>query len=383
MSGSDPFERALWSLHAAALDDARWPATSGLIDEACGVKGSGLVFGEDVPRDGVDLLFARFCIHGQRNEELERLYFGTYHAVDERLPRLRQLPDSELVHISSLYTDAEKKSSPVYNEVLALGESCDGLNVRLDGPNGSRIVWSISDPVNAEGWSSARVGTVRRFLPHLRQFVRVRQALAGAKALGTSMVGLLDHVGTGVIQLDRRGRVAAANDRARAVLRAGGGLTDRGGELRAALPEEDAVLQGLLARALPSGGGPGAGGSMTVRRGDSAWRLVLHVSPVREGGPEPREVEPGALVLVVEPAAGTGVDRERVGELLGLTPRESHLAVALAEGRTVQDVARETGRSVNTVRWHLQHIYAKLGLSRQAELVRAVMVLDEAPGVRR
>ena len=68
-------------------------------------------------------------------------------------------------------------------------------------------------------------------------------------------------------------------------------------------------------------------------------------------------------------------DRERVGELLGLTPRESQLAVALAEGRTVSEVARETGRSVNTVRWHLQHIYTKLGLSRQAELVRAVMAL--------
>jgi len=38
---------------------------------------------------------------------------------------------------------------------------------------------------------------------------------------------------------------------------------------------------------------------------------------------------------------------------------------------------------VNTVRRHLQHVYAKLGLSRQAEIVRAVAALSEVPGARR
>ena len=225
-----------------------------------------------------------------------------------------------------------------------------------------------------------RIGAL---LPHLRQFVRVRQALAGAKALGASMAALLGHVGTGVIQLDRRGRVTAANDRARAILRAGAGLTDRDGGLHAVLPHEDAALQGLLARALPSSGGPGAGGSMTVRRGGSGSRLVLHVSPVSEGGPEPRAAEPGALVLVAEPAGRPGPDPERVGALLGLTPQESRLAVALAEGRTVREVAREWGRSEHTLRWHRQHIYAKLGLHRQADLARALAALAEVPGARR
>ena len=67
-------------------------------------------------------------------------------------------------------------------------------------------------------------------------------------------------------------------------------------------------------------------------------------------------MEIGALVLVVDPAPPTGLDRECVGELLGLTPREGHLAVALAEGRTVSEVALEMGRSVKTVRRHLKRI---------------------------
>ena len=39
MSEQSAFERIVASLHDAMLDDSHWPATSALIDEACGVDG--------------------------------------------------------------------------------------------------------------------------------------------------------------------------------------------------------------------------------------------------------------------------------------------------------------------------------------------------------
>ena len=48
-------------------------------------------------------------------------------------------------------------------------------------------------------------------LPHLQQFVRVRQALVGAAALGASAAGLLDNTQIGVIDLDRRARILPAD----------------------------------------------------------------------------------------------------------------------------------------------------------------------------
>ena len=381
MSGQDRYERILESLHAGMLDDTRWDATSGLIDEFCGTKGNHLVFGDGAPPDDIDIFFARFCYLGQRHVDLEREYFEVWHGVDERLPRIRSLADSRLASVRELFSEEELKTSAVHNELMPRTDTRDSLAVRLDGPSGSRIVWTFADPVGREGWSRARVKRVERLLPHVRQFVRVRQALVGAKLLGSSMVTLLDHVGTGVIQLDRRGRVVVANDRARAMLRAGTGLTDRGGELRATRPEEHAVLQRLLARALPSLGGPGVGGAMTVRREDSASRLVVHVSPVREGGPEAHEAEVGALVLVVDPMDRTRFDPERVREALNLTRAESQIAVLLAQGKSVLEVAEETGRQSTTVKWHIRHIYDKLGLSRRVELAGLVMWLADVPGV--
>ena len=42
MKPDDAFERILALLYAAALDDARWPAASALIDEACGIGAHNL-----------------------------------------------------------------------------------------------------------------------------------------------------------------------------------------------------------------------------------------------------------------------------------------------------------------------------------------------------
>ena len=382
MSRQDLFERLLDALHAGALDGRRWAETSALFDEMCEVKGNALVFGDGASRHDVDIFFARFCYRGQRYTELEREYFEIYHPLDERLPRLRQLPDSKIVNVEELFTEAEKKTSVVYGD-LPRSETDNCLHVRLDGPDGSRIVWTLANPVDAQGWTPERVETIGRMLPHLRQFVRVRYALVGARALGVSLSGLLESTGIGVICLDRRGRVAEANDRARKVLCKRDGLRDEGGRLCAALPDEDDTLQELVGRAVPYSGGPAAGGSTMVSREHAVTRLQVHVSPVRaDGTEEPSLGRIGALVLVIDPADRLRLDPEALGTLLGLTTAESDVAASLVEGMSARDIAADTGRSVTTVKWHIRNIFAKHRLSGQADLVRLVMSLADRPGVR-
>ena len=120
MGERDTFERILASLHEAMLSDARWPETSALIDEACGLTGNQLMVGEG-PKDDVRVLFVGAYYRGQRSEELEREYLEDYHSTDERVARVRRLPDSRLVHIRDLYTAEELRTSPAYNEDVASG----------------------------------------------------------------------------------------------------------------------------------------------------------------------------------------------------------------------------------------------------------------------
>jgi PAS domain-containing protein len=347
MSQHDIFNRVLASLHEAMLDDAHWPATSALIDDACGIKGSALVVGKGHSQADGQIFFGRFCYHGQRYEDRERWYFDNYYPYDERVPRVAKLPDSRLVHIPDLYTEEELKTSLAYNEAFPRGSYQNGLNVRMDGPDGSHIVWTLADSTEPGGWGWAQTEMIEHLLPHIRQFVRVRQALAGVEALGASLTGLLDNTRVAVIHLDLQGRVAAANDRARGILRQGDGLFDRGGFLAAWSPADNARLKRLLAHALPTGGGQAVSGSMTVGRLPGLPRLAVHVSPV-----DARQMDFGtqrvaALVLALDPEFQSDIDPGLVAATLGLTPAESRVAVWLAEGKSVRDIAVATGRQAD------------------------------------
>ena len=120
------------------------------------------------------------------------------------------------MHINDLYTAEELKTSPTYNEILPRAGMQDGLNVRLPGLDGSHIGWGLNDPVDSEGWGASRIAMVQRLLPHIQQFVRVRQALVRAEARSSTVTALLDNPRIGVLELDRRGRILEGNDRARA-----------------------------------------------------------------------------------------------------------------------------------------------------------------------
>ena len=382
MSERDAFDRVVALLHEATLDDACWPTASSLIDDVLRAKGNSLAFSEGTREKGIRIYYAGFFRHGQRFRELEREYFGVYHHRDERAPRLLRLPDSKVLPIRSMYTDAELKTSATYNEFLVRGAQ-KGLNVRLDGPGDTRILWAVNDPLDADGWSSAQIALIERLLPHIRQHVTVRQALAGANALGASFAELLENTGPGVIQLDWRGRIVETNDRARDLLRAGDGLYDSNGLLFARSSADDDGLQDLLARALPPFGQQGSSSSMTLSRPSGLPPLVLHVNPVGRRETEFPTWPVAALVLVVDPDSEPRIDPELVANGLGLTPMESRVAVMLAEGRTVQGIAAATGRKVATIRWHVRHIFNKLDINRQTELVRRVLSMGGTADVGR
>lgn len=376
------FGRILASLHEAALDPARWPDFSAAAEEALGLHGTSLMFGDGELASGEDARIAFYwtCIHGERRLDLERLYIGTYYPLDERTPRLRHAPDGRLLHNTEVLTPREMKTSPAYHALREYADAGDAVTVRLDGPRGSRILWTLHDPIDRDGWTSARTDLIRRLLPHLRQAVQIQVALGGAGALGMTLARLLETVGMGVIQLDRRARIVAVNGPALGQLRSGDALFDADGCLFARAAAANAELQELLARALPPFGTPATGGSMAVRRPAGA-PLVLHVVPV--GGPEthPGPWPVAALVLVPD-AVAADVDAGAVAETLGFTRAESQVAVLLARGMTVREVAAATSRGESTVRSHVKRMFAKQGLTRQRELVRLVRSVAGAAVLR-
>ena len=372
MSGRDVFERILASLYDAMLDDARWPAASALIDEACGLVGNALLVGEG-PKDDIRVGFVGLYYRGQRRADLEREYLEVYHPIDERVPRMRQQPYGRLVHVTDQYTAEELKTSCVYNEALIRTQHGNSLAMRLEGLAGSHMTWGISDPISSGGWGSSQIAMLTRLAPQIRQFVQVRQALVGAQARGATVTALLDNPRIGVVQLDRRGRILAANARACSILRDGDGVSDRDGVLQAQAPADELCLARLLAAALPTSGAVAVSGSMPLRRASVFPPFAVFVKPVTVPQPDYGARHVAALVLIVEPGRNHRVDPGLVTKTLGLTPAESQVATWLAAGKSVREMAEVTGHTPDAIYWHLKQSYQKLSISRQADLVRVVL----------
>ena len=379
MNPHDAFDRILAALQRAALDDTLWPATAALIDEACGIVGNGLAVGGGVG-DDARVHFAGLYQRGERDRAGEREYFEDYYARDERVPRLRKAPDGQLLHIPRLYGEEELKTSATYNEWGRRQGNQNGLNVCFHEPDGLRIVWGTHDPVASGGWQSAQLELIEALVPHVRHFVRVRHVLANADTLGATLTALLDASRIGVLQLDRSGRLLAANSPALDILRRGDGLSDKDGALHAWLPADHRRLQKLLARALPTlWGRPPGGGSMTLRRPSAPATLSLHVSPVGGARADFGGRRVAALVLLVDPTIPPRLDPVQVAEVFGLTPSEGRVAALLAQGRSVPDIAAATGYRPGYVRQLLKKMYQKQGVSGQVALLPRFLALDVLP----
>lgn len=376
MSAQDSFDRTVLSLYNAALGDVTWTSAAIQIHDLVGAHGQSLTYADLGQAVDPEIVLARFFVGTRRRQDLERLYFRNYYPRDEAIPRLLGLHDGDMVYKMDLYTDEEKKTSATYNEFRRINKTQNGLFMVLDGLDGYAIAWSFGNSIERGGWGHDQIQAIQGLAPHMRQFARVRHAMANAGALGETFAELLENGRVGILQLDRHGRILEANDRARDTLLERVGLYDKEGVLAAEKQREDTELKRLLARALPPYGVQGAGGSMKITRCGARTPLVLEIHPVRGTGRDHREWQVSALVLVVDPAARPRIDPGLAAAAFGLTPTESRVAVELAAGQTVAGIADELGCVEGTVRTHLKRAYRKLGIRRQTDLVRRILSLE-------
>lgn len=371
MSDQDTFERIVAAVHEAALDPAYWAEATHRIDDACGLLAGHLAF-YDTKTDPPTYLFSAMYSHGEDHNTRIAEYTDDAYFIDERVPNIFRQPLNRFHTNAEMYPEGTLKTSVVYNEVLPRLGSNNQLGVRLAGPAGTEITWGPSKPAGWD-WPAAHVTLLHACLPLLRHSLHVHHALVSAEVASPSLASLLDTRQIGAIFLDQRGQLLAVNDRASDLLRHDPRLSDQGGVLAARPSTANARLGKLLARALR--GRPPVGGSMTLKRKTGLPPLILHISPVTT----PRTLFGACalpvLVLLLDPSVPPALDAKLIASAFGLTPAESEVAVALAQGHTVRAIAALSYRQESSVRWLLKQVHAKLGVTQRADVIRRVLSL--------
>jgi DNA-binding CsgD family transcriptional regulator len=173
-----------------------------------------------------------------------------------------------------------------------------------------------------------------------------------------------------------------------ALCREADGFTIQQGCLVTALPGETNRFRQLLQPCLETGNGAGlsSGGAMLVSRPSGLRPYIALVSPLKAGRGRLDDRLPAAVVFVSDPERMPDVSADRLTNLYGLTRAEAELALQLAGGLDLRDIASATGKTLNTLRTQLKQVFQKTGTARQAELVRLLMQTDgvsSRPGLPR
>ncbi len=111
-------------------------------------------------------------------------------------------------------------------------------------------------------------------------------------------------------------------------------------------------------------------------RGGEVLPIDICPMPMRMSGP--LSSARALLAFRVASQADGARTRAAVEQAFGLTPAEAEIALALADGLNVNEVAARRASSVNTVRAQIKAIFAKTGWRRQTELALTVRAITDA-----
>jgi DNA-binding CsgD family transcriptional regulator len=187
---------------------------------------------------------------------------------------------------------------------------------------------------------------------------------------------LLDSIPVGIITLDADSFVLRRNSTAAALLDQEDGLHIYKGRLRASTAHHSFMLTSAvrhLERQVASTTQPTFITTLQVpcRVSDRGIEVVLKRAPRVESGNTQATV---VIAYVFDPNRCKPSSPQLIASLYRLTPAETKLTIHLMQGNSLEVAAGLLRVKKDTVRKHLQAIFSKTRTSRQADLIRLLMM---------
>jgi DNA-binding CsgD family transcriptional regulator/PAS domain-containing protein len=381
MPTTDQLSGTLEKIYAAAADPALWEEVLSAIADFGDSAGAVLHIMPKVDGAAIRSYLGAGAREAYAPDNVE-LWLRDYAALCPRLMAGARWPDRDFIVDQMILSEAEMDRDPVYQWY---GEH--GLRYfvgsMLPEMDTMRAAWSLQR-TRAEGHAQQ---------PQIEAFLIIKRHLSHALQLAAKLgtleqqcrfgMRLLDALPYAVFALDGSGRIVFMNTLADHLVEHGDGLLAEGTHLACRLPGQQPLLDRLVATALVADPGSVRGGWVRIHRASGRRPYLALVSHLAGGEELIDEFRPRLLVIVTDPDRSTVPDEQALRDLYGLTEAEARVAAQLAAGHSVQSAAAVLRQSPETLRFHLKHIFRKLGVSRQQDLVRILteigLVAREAP----
>jgi DNA-binding CsgD family transcriptional regulator len=239
------------------------------------------------------------------------------------------------------------------------------------------VVLCIQGHAGRSEYSDAELATLSRIGRHFEKSLRLSIRLLDAELAKLGLGEALARIGIGVFALDSLGRVVFSNPAGQRLLRDQLQIVQdrlRIGSGAARKTIDEVVAQTL--RGDPRGliGDPKP---VLVHSSGADRRLVVYLLPVaaRTSLAEQFLTHTRAIVLAIEQKLDEPADPAVVRDVLGLTLGEARIAALVGAGLPPKEAAERLGIAQDTARNVLKRVFAKVGVSRQSELVAVLAKL--------
>jgi len=307
--------------------------------------------------------------------------------VDYFAPALARAPLGVAMRGNQVVPWEIQRKTEYYNDYSLPQSIRHAMGIILDRSDGYHLLFALQREARQGDYDEEDLQLIRLIAPHMTRAVKIHRQMSGVAAQNRWAMSALDRLRLGVILLDEQGKPLFINQAAEHLTRGRSGLV--AGRTGLALPSaaETARLRRLIADAamFATGRGGTAGGCLRVGAAPgSQAALQFHVIPLsrnRSEQPWERSLPGGCVAVFVSAPGRSRLPWGRVAAMHGLTRAEARLGSMLAAGISLEEAAEALSVSVQTVRSQLKSVFAKTGVTRQAELVALLlsdMLSDQA-----
>jgi DNA-binding CsgD family transcriptional regulator/PAS domain-containing protein len=359
MREPEKLSNVIEGIYDAALEPTRWNDVVVGINEFVGGQACGIFSKDSISKSGMTHYYCGADPH------FIQLYSDTHSKFDPltNLPRFGQVAS-----IPDLVSFDEYRRGRFYQEWLRPQGCVDAANVVLEKSksNCPVLLTVLSGNRMVDEEMRKRIALI---VPHAHRSLMINKAIDRKQSEAATFSDTLDGLNAGIFLVDAQRRILHANAAGRDILCADDFLRSVAGQLVARNSQAHQLLRDTLACEAAIAGNFGL--TVTAQSGE---RYVVHVLPLaslaRNGATLPVRAVATVFVRKLE------LDSKSCGAIIrhayGLTPTELRVLLGIVEVGGVPETARALGIAESTAKTHLQRLFSKTGVNRQADLVKLV-----------
>ncbi len=299
-------------------------------------------------------------------EQIENPYRSHFHKLDPFI----NLPPGEVVTLSEFVDPQVFEDSEFYQQLLRPSNAHYVMGIDL--PISEQLLASFRWVRGREAldFDAADKIFLKQLAPHLVQAVDIYRQLVEERTHKSLFANTMNRlaVASFIVGADRQ--ILDTNTDAEQLLAVDNSILNREGRLYLSASTTDRRLKAIISQV----GGEESSGlaqTLSINRDGGRPPLALVAKPIAS---DPNYAGQARLAIFIsDPLLQATPSPASLGELFTMTPAESRLALALANGASLEAASTELGISKNTGRAHLRAIFSKTGVNQQSQLVSLIL----------